>query len=37
MLCSKALEILRKEAEEGKLDKEVVRNLELLVNKDEIF
>ena len=30
---AKALEILRKEAEEGKLDKEVVRNLEALVNK----
>jgi putative two-component system response regulator len=33
---AKALEILRKEAEEGKLDREVVRNLELLVNKGEI-
>jgi putative two-component system response regulator len=32
---SKAIEILHKEAEEGKLDKEVVRNLELLVNKGE--
>ena len=31
MPCAKALRILRKEAKEAKLDKEVVGNLEMLV------
>ncbi|MGD8961134.1 MAG: diguanylate cyclase [Desulfobacterales bacterium] len=36
MPCGKALEILRNEAEEGKLDQEIVRNLEILVSSNKI-
>ena len=36
MTQEKAFEILREEAEEGKLDKEVVRKLETLVSKGKI-
>jgi putative two-component system response regulator len=32
----KALEILRNEAEDGKLDQEIVRNLEILVSSNKI-
>ena len=36
MPCEKALQILRNEAEEGKLDQKIVKNLEILVSANKI-